>query len=274
MSLFDVHKTKREATQDESRGRCEDAGAFLALLGMDTNKPHEPDDSRDSDERTEADEARTDGAIRDLKARVVWPQQPVPASLVTSQQPPHAGTTAARGAERAGTPLRKLGVGTLGLIAGLLVGRLARFIVPGDPPLTLALLLGVVTLALAVGGVVIALVIDHRYLARRARTSRPGQREASAVPSPQPMPAGRRSTTGSALRRVGIGALGVIGGVLLALIVQDLLATAFLRDGTIPLGLAIVMGFLLPVFAVLGAVLAVVLDNRSVRRMSEKPTHE
>lgn len=59
----------------------------------------------------------------------------------------------------------------LGLIGGLLVGLLARLIVPSDPPLIVALLLGAVTLTLAVAGVVIAPVVDHCYLARRARKS-------------------------------------------------------------------------------------------------------
>lgn len=238
-----------------------------------TNTPREPDDSRTSDEHTKTDEGGTDGALRDLNARVVWPQ-PDSGSLIKPDPLSHASPAPTRKDERTRTSLRKLGIGALGLIGGLLIGRLARYLVPDDLPLALALLLGVATLLLAVAGVVIALVIDHRYLAHRARTSRPGQREASAAPSPQPLPAGRRSTTRSAMRKVGIGALGIIGGVLLALIVQDLLASAFLRDGTIPLGLAIVMGFLLPVFAVLGAVLAVVLDNRSVRRTPERATNE
>lgn len=76
------------------------------------------------------------------------------------------------------------------------------------------------------------------------------------------------------MRKVGIGALGVIVGVLLALIVQDLLATAFLSNGAIPVGLGIVLGFLMPVFAVLGAVIAVLLYNRSAKRESEKATDE
>lgn len=76
------------------------------------------------------------------------------------------------------------------------------------------------------------------------------------------------------MRKVGIGALGVIGGVLLALIVQDLLATAFFSNGTIPPGPGIVLGFLMPVFAVLGAVVAVLIHHRSTRRTSERATDE
>lgn len=136
-----------------------------------TNTPYEPGDPHNSDERTEADEARTDAAIRDLKTRVVWPQPPDPASLGTPEQPPFTGTASAGNTHRTATPVRKVGVGILGLVGGLLVGLLARFIVPGDPPLVLALLLGAVTLTLAVAGIVIALVIDHRHLTRRARKS-------------------------------------------------------------------------------------------------------
>lgn len=141
-----------------------------------TNRPSEPADPHDPDKRTEADEARTDAAIQDLNARVLWPQRPDPASLGTPKQPPLAGTAPAGKTHRTATPVRKLGVGILGLIGGLLVGLLARFIVPNDLPLVLALLLGAVTLTLAVAGVVIALVIDHRYLIRRARKSPAEQR--------------------------------------------------------------------------------------------------
>ncbi|WP_314502229.1 hypothetical protein [uncultured Microbacterium sp.] len=136
-----------------------------------TNTPHEPGDPHDSDERTEADEARTDAAIRDLKARVVWPQPPVPASLGAPEQSFFARAAPAGNTDRTTTPIRKVGVGILGLIGGLLVGLLARFIAPGDLPLVLALLVGAVTLSLAVAGMVIALVIDHGYLTRRARKS-------------------------------------------------------------------------------------------------------
>lgn len=133
-----------------------------------TNAPYEPGESRDPDERTDADEARTDAAIRELKARVVWPQPPDPAALSRQEQPPPAGTTSAETTHRTATPLRKVGVGILGLIGGLLVGLLARLILPSDASLPVALTLGAVTLMLAAAGVVGALVIDHRYLTRRA----------------------------------------------------------------------------------------------------------
>lgn len=88
--------------------------------------------------------------------------------------------------------------------------------------------------------------------------------------TPQPH-AGRR---GGAARRAGVGALGVVGGVLLALIVQDLLATALVRNGTLTHGLALVLGSLMPVFAVLGAVTAVLIDARAPTRSSEETTDD
>lgn len=76
------------------------------------------------------------------------------------------------------------------------------------------------------------------------------------------------------MRKVGVGALGAVGGVLLALILQDILAVAFLQDGTIPFPLAIVLGFLMPVLAVVGAVIAVLLYNRNIKRKLKDPTNE
>ena len=76
------------------------------------------------------------------------------------------------------------------------------------------------------------------------------------------------------MRKVGIGALGLIGGVLLALIVQDLLAVAVLQDGTIPLALALVIGFLIPAFGVLGTVVAILLDSRHSAHRLQNTTDE
>lgn len=136
-----------------------------------TTTPYEPSDPNDSDERSEADQGRTHDAARELKARVMRLRPSDPASLDTPAQPPFAGTVPARNTHRTATSIRKVGVGILGLLGGLLIGLLARFVVPGDLPPAPALLLGAVTLALAVLGVVIALLIDHRFLVQRARTS-------------------------------------------------------------------------------------------------------
>jgi uncharacterized membrane protein YcjF (UPF0283 family) len=64
----------------------------------------------------------------------------------------------------------------------------------------------------------------------------------------------------SGWRTAGIGALGLLGGVLLGVIVQDLLAVIFIRSGTPVLGL--VFAVIIPLFLVLGNVVAIVIDNR------------
>jgi hypothetical protein len=67
-------------------------------------------------------------------------------------------------------------------------------------------------------------------------------------------------------RSVGVGALGLVGGVLMALVVQDLLAVAFISDGSVAPALIAVVAFLIPVCGALGTVVAVILDNRSRKR--------
>lgn len=70
------------------------------------------------------------------------------------------------------------------------------------------------------------------------------------------------------MRTIGIAALGLVGGVLLGLIVQDVLARLLLDDGVFPdsLPLALLVGFLTPALAVVGIVVALVLDARRARR--------
>jgi ABC-type lipoprotein release transport system permease subunit len=71
-------------------------------------------------------------------------------------------------------------------------------------------------------------------------------------------------------RMVGVGALGLVGGALLALFVQDLLAAAFVRNGRIPVALRIVFAYLIPVLAIITAVASVVIDaRRAARPMQE-----
>lgn len=66
---------------------------------------------------------------------------------------------------------------------------------------------------------------------------------------------------------LGVGALGLIGGALLALLVQDLLAVALVRNGNLPVALT---AYLIPVVAVVTAVAAVAIDHRrAVRRTDE-----
>ncbi|HEY4535503.1 MAG TPA: hypothetical protein VIG71_05955 [Enteractinococcus sp.] len=85
-----------------------------------------------------------------------------------------------------------------------------------------------------------------------------------ADPIPQRPPPSRGLTDG--WRTVGIGALGLLGGTLFGIIVQDILALIFINTGTTVFGL--VFALVIPVFAVLGVVVAVLLDNRMVRRRS------
>lgn len=74
------------------------------------------------------------------------------------------------------------------------------------------------------------------------------------------------------MRSVGVGALGVIGGTLLALIVYDFVAAASVRLGVAPVDIGIALEWMIPVFAALGAVVAVVLYRRSVKRRSDGST--
>lgn len=63
------------------------------------------------------------------------------------------------------------------------------------------------------------------------------------------------------LRTVGMGLLGVVGGLLLAVIVQDVLAR--LLDGPGPSGLATVaVGAVMPICILGGVVLALWVDRR------------
>ncbi len=65
------------------------------------------------------------------------------------------------------------------------------------------------------------------------------------------------------MRKIGVGVLGLIGGVLLAIIIQDILATALVNSGRSPRELGVVTGLLMPILAVLGAVVTVMLHSRS-----------
>lgn len=68
------------------------------------------------------------------------------------------------------------------------------------------------------------------------------------------------------MRAIGIGILGLIGGLLLSVILQDLLAP-LLTDGA---GSASILGKLLgtmmPAFAIAGAALAIWIDRRRRHR--------
>lgn len=73
------------------------------------------------------------------------------------------------------------------------------------------------------------------------------------------------------MRKLGIGLLGLLGGLLAGLIVHDVLARILLDDGRFPdsLPVALLIGFLTPTFAIAGVVLALVVDNRRTRRRNQ-----
>lgn len=76
-------------------------------------------------------------------------------------------------------------------------------------------------------------------------------------------------------RALGVGTLGLIGGALAALFVQDLLAAAFVRDAQVPGALAVLFVSFIPVVAVVTAVCAVVIDRRRTGRgRSTSPTQD
>ncbi|MDO5633824.1 MAG: hypothetical protein Q4G34_02975 [Micrococcus sp.] len=219
------------------------------------------------------DQARTDAAIHELQARSHWPQPTDPASgaPLPGLRPERAPAASSNPVMKTstGSGLRKLGVGVIGLLGGLLLGLLARLFVPPQPSLPLALSIGAITAALAIAGVAVALLIDHRYHSRRGQT-----RHVTIPDTPSAQSGTGPERKGTPMTRVGIGALGSVGGLLLALILQDILAVAFLGHGTIPFPLAVVVGFLLPTLAVLGAVVAILLDNRNTTRTSKGRTNE
>lgn len=75
-------------------------------------------------------------------------------------------------------------------------------------------------------------------------------------------------------RMLGVGALGLIGGALLALFVQDFLAMVFVRAGNVPSVLTVVLVYLIPVVSVVTAVAAVVIDRRVAVRRMEMDSHD
>lgn len=102
---------------------------------------------------------------------------------------------------------------------------------------------------------------------------------ASQHPAPYPLPQYSQSPTpalppvrrsAGAWRSVGIGALGLIGGFLAAIILQDLIGVALLSGGGgLPLAGALLIASLIPALSIIGAVVALVVD-RSVRRGRER----
>ena len=70
------------------------------------------------------------------------------------------------------------------------------------------------------------------------------------------------------MRTAAIALLGLAGGTLTGLIVQDVVVRLLIVDGVFPdsLPLALLIGSLTPALAVAGAVVAVIVDARQSRR--------
>ena len=73
------------------------------------------------------------------------------------------------------------------------------------------------------------------------------------------------------MRKVMVGLVGLLAGLLVGFVAHELLARALTEDGAFPdsTPLAILVGFLTPVGAVAGFVAALAVDHRLVKRNSE-----
>lgn len=86
-------------------------------------------------------------------------------------------------------------------------------------------------------------------------------------PSPWNSPQAPVVKPPSVWRSIGIGALGLIAGLFAALVLQDVLGMAFvLNGGSFPLGIAAVIGSFMPILAVTGVVVALLIDRRARAR--------
>jgi ABC-type antimicrobial peptide transport system permease subunit len=73
------------------------------------------------------------------------------------------------------------------------------------------------------------------------------------------------------MRKLIVGLVGLLAGLLVGFVAHELLARALTEDGTFPdsTPLAILVGFLTPVGAVAGVVAALGVDHRLVKHHSE-----
>ncbi len=88
-----------------------------------------------------------------------------------------------------------------------------------------------------------------------------------AGPSPwnSPQPPARKSP--SVWRSIGIGALGLVAGLFAAFVLQDVLGMVFVLNGSsFPLGIAAVIGSFMPILAVAGVVVALLIDRKTRAR--------
>lgn len=80
------------------------------------------------------------------------------------------------------------------------------------------------------------------------------------------------------MRAIGIGFLGLIGGLLFAIVVQDILAPLLIYRPGSPSPLWLILGASMPAFGIAGAGLAIWIDRRRKRitdkgnRSSRQPT--
>ncbi|MGJ3509638.1 hypothetical protein [Enemella sp. A6] len=95
--------------------------------------------------------------------------------------------------------------------------------------------------------------------------------EAYPQPAQSPEPAQPRPTKPpSTWRSIGVGALGLVAGLLVALLLQDLIAMVFaLSGGSAPVGAAVVIGSFTPIIAVTGVIVALFIDRRIRTRRRE-----
>lgn len=86
-------------------------------------------------------------------------------------------------------------------------------------------------------------------------------------PSPRGAPQPPVKKPPSVWRSIGVGALGLIAGLFVAFVLQDVLGMAFvLNGGSFPLGIAAVIGSFMPILAVTGVVVALLIDRKARAR--------
>jgi hypothetical protein len=71
------------------------------------------------------------------------------------------------------------------------------------------------------------------------------------------------------MRRLGIGLLGLVGGLLAGVVLQDVLSRSLVSSDSSPV-ILLAMGSLLPLSGAAGSVLALWLDHRQHRRNEKK----
>ncbi len=70
------------------------------------------------------------------------------------------------------------------------------------------------------------------------------------------------------MRKLGVAFIGLIGGLLVGVLVHEVIARIVMSGGQVPdsLPLALVLGFLAPALAIVGAGAALTIDGRMRRR--------